>query len=385
MDNKLLNFSPEDFSSWLFDETLCKDLQLIREQNYKKLLKIDSFLTDIDLTKFIDLNIDLQDYNYSILNNNIKNLKFGVWQNSLNQVYAQKQIANIIESQVFNDHTNNIDLFVKTLWNNSLVIFIPANTYVKDLINIKEKLIDSKQIIIKKLIIIVEENSKVEIEQNIELNNFLIESICIIAGPNSIVKLYRNHKNTGHSISNINCYLNKDSKVDILDCSYNSSFYLNYVNLILKEPNSQANYTNLSNISNSNTQAIITNQLHKASFTESKVLVKSLLQNQAQAFYKGLIDIGKKANNSNSDQKNLNLVLDNSTKVCSIPALQVKNNNVKCSHGSAIGKLDKEQLWYLNSKGLEKRLAKKVIVEGFFNSGFDYNYKNYINKLIKCL
>ena len=50
-----------------------------------------------------------------------------------------------------------------------------------------------------------------------------------------------------------------------------------------------------------------------------------------------------------------------------IPALEIDNNDVKCSHSSAVGQIDKEKIFYLMSRGLYKSEAKKKIVEGYFS------------------
>ena len=49
-----------------------------------------------------------------------------------------------------------------------------------------------------------------------------------------------------------------------------------------------------------------------------------------------------------------------------IPNLEIENNEVKCSHGATIGKLDQEQLFYLSSRGIPPNIATQILIEGFF-------------------
>jgi len=58
----------------------------------------------------------------------------------------------------------------------------------------------------------------------------------------------------------------------------------------------------------------------------------------------------------------------------SVPSLKILNHDVQCSHGSGVGQFDKEQLFYAQARGLEKEVAKKLLLEGFLSDlfrGFD--------------
>ena len=79
-----------------------------------------------------------------------------------------------------------------------------------------------------------------------------------------------------------------------------------------------------------------------------------------------LIKIESNAFESNGYQKEDTLLLSPDAEADSIPNLEIDNNEVRCTHGAAIGPVDEEKLFYLRSRGLGEELAKKKIVEGFF-------------------
>jgi Fe-S cluster assembly protein SufD len=65
-------------------------------------------------------------------------------------------------------------------------------------------------------------------------------------------------------------------------------------------------------------------------------------------------------------QANRNLVLDPDARTDSIPGLEILNNDVRCTHGSTVGKIDEEQLFYLLSRGIPRKDAEQLVIQGFF-------------------
>lgn len=98
----------------------------------------------------------------------------------------------------------------------------------------------------------------------------------------------------------------------------------------------------------------------------SDLLIKSVLFDEAKLFYKGLIKIEKDAQKSNAYQKNQNLLMSTTAWADSRPYLEIFANDVRCTHGATIGKIDEEQLYYLKTRGLNKKEATKLIISGFF-------------------
>ena len=110
---------------------------------------------------------------------------------------------------------------------------------------------------------------------------------------------------------------------------------------------------------------IRTLQLHKAPNTTSDLLIKSVLRDQSQIDYKGVIKIVKGAQKSNAYQRNENLLLSEKTHVESKPELEIEADDVRCTHGATMGMIDEKQMFYLMSRGLNKKQSEDFIVEGF--------------------
>jgi Fe-S cluster assembly protein SufD len=116
---------------------------------------------------------------------------------------------------------------------------------------------------------------------------------------------------------------------------------------------------------------IETTQNHLAPNTKSSLLVKSVIFDSAKLNYKGLIRVAKKARGTNAYQENKNLLMGKKISVETRPDLEILDNEVRCTHGSTISRLDKESLFYLMSRGLSKKMAEKIMVEGFLNQALE--------------
>jgi Fe-S cluster assembly protein SufD len=107
-------------------------------------------------------------------------------------------------------------------------------------------------------------------------------------------------------------------------------------------------------------------QIHNADHATSNALYKGAASGEARTVYQGLIYVAEDAVRTDAYLTNNNLVLNDGARSDSIPCLQIHTNDVKCSHGSTTGKLDPLQIQYLQTRGLSRSEAEKVLIEGFF-------------------
>jgi Fe-S cluster assembly protein SufD len=112
-------------------------------------------------------------------------------------------------------------------------------------------------------------------------------------------------------------------------------------------------------------------QDHAAPNTQSNLLFKGAVEDSARSVYSGLIRIREDAAKAEAYQTNRNLVLTEGAGAESIPNLEILNNDVKCSHASAVGSIDPDQLYYLESRGVPPEEAERLIVLGFFDDVLD--------------
>ncbi|MFZ4720699.1 MAG: SufB/SufD family protein [Ilumatobacteraceae bacterium] len=108
-------------------------------------------------------------------------------------------------------------------------------------------------------------------------------------------------------------------------------------------------------------------QDHIAPKTNSDLLFKGAVQDTAKSVYTGLIRIGEDAKGSAAYQTNRNLTLSEGAWAESVPNLDIRTNDVKCSHASTVGPIDDEQRFYLESRGIPPEVAERLVVLGFFD------------------
>ena len=91
------------------------------------------------------------------------------------------------------------------------------------------------------------------------------------------------------------------------------------------------------------------------------------MQDYGRSVYSGLIRVRKEARGTNAFQTNRNLVLSEGAGAESVPNLEIETDDVRCSHASAVGPVDEEQRFYLESRGVPSEDAERLIVSGFFD------------------
>jgi len=110
-----------------------------------------------------------------------------------------------------------------------------------------------------------------------------------------------------------------------------------------------------------------TQQNHLAPNTTSDLLFKGALLGESRSVWQGMIYVAPGASKTDGYQANRNLVLSNEARADSIPGLEIKTDDVRCTHGATVGKIDPEPVFYLQSRGIPKQEAERLVVEGFFD------------------
>jgi Fe-S cluster assembly protein SufD len=109
-----------------------------------------------------------------------------------------------------------------------------------------------------------------------------------------------------------------------------------------------------------------TNQNHRRERATSDLLFKGALDERSRSVYQGIIRVWPNAQKTDAYQKNDNLILSDGARADSIPGLEIEADDVRCTHGATSAKVQDEYLFYLMARGLGKRTAKRMIVQGFF-------------------
>ena len=107
-------------------------------------------------------------------------------------------------------------------------------------------------------------------------------------------------------------------------------------------------------------------QIHQAPNTSSNLLYKNALLDQAKTIFSGLIVVDPDAQKTDAYQSNRNLMLSDEAEANSLPGLEIQANDVRCTHGTTSARIDREQEFYLESRGIKPAQAQELLVFGFF-------------------
>src|SRR2546423_642622 len=108
-------------------------------------------------------------------------------------------------------------------------------------------------------------------------------------------------------------------------------------------------------------------QDHVSAHTSSDLLFKNALDDKARTTFGGLIRVEPHAHFTDAYQKVRNLLLSDDSEANSMPGLEILADNVRCTHGATSGQVNKDEMFYLRSRGIPTKVAQRLIVAGFLN------------------
>jgi Fe-S cluster assembly protein SufD len=133
----------------------------------------------------------------------------------------------------------------------------------------------------------------------------------------------------------------------------------------LEEEGSELEIVGLFSLKNKDTLNLSVTIVHAAPHTSANTIIKAVVDDDAYASISGTIIVKPGAQATNSFLKENVLLLSDNARAEAIPNLEIEANDVKCSHAATVGKIDPEQVFYLQSRGLPESEVKDLIAQGF--------------------
>lgn len=190
----------------------------------------------------------------------------------------------------------------------------------------------------------------------------------LIVGPGARLE-YANLQNwnrTTYSFHTQRLIMEKDSAAKTINLALGGQLSKYNIDVVLDGEGTHARLLNLTFADEKQLFSYETLQDHAQGNSVSDLLFKFGLRDTARTVYSGLIHVRPHAQKSNAYQRNANLLLSDKARSDSIPKLEIEANDVRCTHGATLGQVDQNQLFYLMARGLPRRDAERLIVEGFF-------------------
>ncbi len=348
-----------------------------------------SFYNDYNNVNEIDKTIYIKDFEHNkivIINGKIEKIDFEYEEDNKIKVthvekYGDKKNNSnslLILNNIFSDRPHKITIKKNYALKKPLIIYQITNKKLNKT-NINFQLnFDLEENSILKMINIFDDCSD---------KNFINILFNFKLDKNAILKNYKVDKkinsNLKYDFNNISQKENSISETFIL--SSGSHFIKNEINCDLEGKFSSAFINGIHHLSNDKHHEIRTTTNHLFENTKSYQLIKSIIDDSSKSVYQGKIYVHKDAQKTDGYQLSKAILLNKEAEFNAKPELEIYADDVKCSHGSASGSLNEDSIFYLMSRGLNYKIAKELLINGFLLEVVEKITDDKIKKLIKKL
>ncbi len=189
----------------------------------------------------------------------------------------------------------------------------------------------------------------------------------IVAGSGAVLdhyKLQRENESAFH-VATVQAHMERDSNVVSHSISLGGAIVRNDVNLVLDGEGCQALLNGLYVTHNTQHVDNHTRIDHAKPHCDSRELYKGILNDKSTGVFNGKIVVRQDAQKTNAKQTNKNLLLSEEALVNAAPQLEIFADDVKCTHGATIGRLNDDELFYMRSRGLGEESARTLLTYAF--------------------
>lgn len=157
----------------------------------------------------------------------------------------------------------------------------------------------------------------------------------------------------------------KGAKYDVFTLLQGGKGAKSETDVTLAEENAEAHILGAMLLRGSDQASAVTRVTHAAPNCTSRQICKAVLDGKAKGSFKGNIVVATGAQKTDGHQLSRALLLSNQAQIEMRPDLEINADDVKCSHGSAIGDLDEQALFYLRSRGIGEKQARALLIDAF--------------------
>ena len=360
--------------------------------NYNNLNK-----TPVRTKEWLKVNdISLKDYespeigefnNYKITSNNIEGIAVEEFEKQkllpLNKKFLYGASEELVKQGEFD-------------FNRGILVTIKKNVVSKDPIVIEFNLNKDNLNLVDNIIVVAEENSEAKIivkykseDDSIGYHNGVLKIFNKENSKLQFVKVNLLNKNTVNIDSNL-ADIKSYGKVDFVYADLGGKVSITNYHGDLIEDSSESELSTI--YLGSDNKVIDMNYVstHKGRYSNSNIIAKGALKDEASKIFRGTIDFKRGASKSKGSEDEYCMMLSPKVKSKALPLLLCEEDDVQGEHAASSGKIDQDKLFYLMSRGFDYNDARRVIIEGAFNPIIDKitneDIKNEILSFVKeCL
>ncbi len=260
-------------------------------------------------------------------------------------------------------------------WRDGVLVHVPAGVTVADPIKVELPLDEDGAAVFWRTLVVLEEGAEAEVWEHSGSAGDETDALL-----NSVVELHVGQAATLRYVSTQDiserawifssqrAQVERDGRLDWTALGFGSARGKVRMETNLAGPGSEARVTGGYAGGPGQHLDFDTTQEHAAPNTFSDLAFRGVLAAGATAVWRGMIRVDPGAQGTDAFQESRNLLLSPDAHADAIPGLEIEADDVRCTHAAAIAQIDRDQLFYLTSRGLDPAAAKQVIVEGFLES-----------------
>jgi Fe-S cluster assembly protein SufD len=175
----------------------------------------------------------------------------------------------------------------------------------------------------------------------------------------------QNFSEQAQALSSLSAQLGKNAQFFSLTINLGAKVQRQNINVDLNEDGATASIDGVFALTGTQHNDVYTRINHNHAHTYSNQLYKGILDQESRGVFSGLIYVPKDSQKINSEQLSKNLLLSKKARINTMPTLEVYADDVKCAHGATVGQLSEDEIFYLTSRGINVRKAKKLLCQAF--------------------
>ena len=260
-------------------------------------------------------------------------------------------------------------------WTDGVLVHVPAGTKVAEPIRIELPLAEAGAAVHWRTLVVLEEGAEAEVWEHSsspgDETDALLNSVVELAVGQAATLRYVSTQDISERawiFSSQRAQVERDGRLDWTALGFGSGRGKVRMETKLAGPGSEARVTGGYAGAPGQHLDYDTTQEHAAPNTFSDLAFRGVLADRATAVWRGMIRVEPGAQGTDAFQESRNLLLSPDAHADAIPGLEIEADDVRCTHAAAIAQIDRDQLFYLTSRGLDPAVAKQLIIEGFLES-----------------
>lgn len=260
-------------------------------------------------------------------------------------------------------------------WTDGVLVWVPRNVTCEEPIRIRLSLDGDGQAVNWRTLVVLEEGAQAEVWEDYssasdETESLLNTVVELAVGPNANLDYIGTQDLSENSwlFSSQRAQVERDGSLDWTALGFGGKGGKVRMTTNLAGQGSSARVTGGYAGGNGQHLDYDTLQEHAAEDTFSNLAFRGVLADRSSAVWRGLIKVDEGAQRTDAFQECRNMLLSTDAHADAIPGLEILADDVACTHAAAIAQVDKDQLFYLNTRGLDDDEAKSLVVEGFLEA-----------------